>query len=361
MSERNPGTGGLRPDHGEPPPWPEGPEASVFDRPAPRAHVPAPSPEPPDPSTMRTEQWPSALYPDQHGYPPAGQHPYAPPSQHGYPPAGQRAYAPPDQGRYDAPGHAPAPAHQRPPGDGAAPRGRGRGRRPDAAPGGGRSDEPSRSRGGGGLPFGLGFLVGVVGVACFLAGLVVLPWFVVTDPIGGSEQEVRLADIRSSFSVAETDPDDLLPGEAPAATEPGGTDADGTTLPGGLPTPGDVTDAAEGQVRDAAATAAASALDEGKTRYLELYTGTLWMVVAGAAVLAVVFSTVLSPRSFALSLLLGFRRLAGAVTVLGAVAHGAALWVVFSGEGAPSPAWGVWLGVGGLAGVLVSSIIGPKG
>ena len=105
----------------------------------------------------------------------------------------------------------------------------------------------------------------------------------------------------------------------------------------------------------------ASALDEGKARYLELYTGTLWMVVAGAAVLAVVFSTVLSPRSFALSLLLGFRRLAGAVTVLGAVAHGAALWVVFSGEGAPSPAWGVWLGVGGLAGVLLASIIGPKG
>jgi hypothetical protein len=82
--------------------------------------------------------------------------------------------------------------------------------------------------------------------------------------------------------------------------------------------------------------------------------------VAGAAVLAVVFSTVLSPRSFALSLLLGFRRLSGAVTVLGGLAHAAALWVVFSGQGAPSPAWGVWLGVGGLVGVLLASIIGPK-
>ena len=353
MSERNPGTGGRRPDHGEPPPWPEGPESSVFDRPAPRAHVPAPSPEPdppPDPATLRTQQWPSALYPDQGGYPPPTRSGYPPPAPGGYAPPTQRGYVPPDQRGYGAPDHAAAPPARQPAAaDAAAARRRGTG----ASPGGTRSDEPSRS-GGGGLPFGFGFLVGVVGLGCFLAGLIVLPWFVVADPISGEDQEVRLEDIRSSFSVAATDPDDLLPGQDGAEPTP-------TTLPDGVPTPGEVTDVAEDQVRDAAATAAASALDEGKARYLELYTTTLWVIVAGAAVLAVVFSTVLSPRSFALSLLLGFRRLSGAVTVLGGVAHGAALWVVFSGQGAPSPAWGVWLGVGGLVGVLLASVIGPKG
>lgn len=315
---------------------------------------------------MRTQQWPSALYPDQgaypppapSGYPPPPSSGYAPPDRQGYAPPDQRGYAPPDQGWYDAPAHAPAAPGPRPPDDGSGPRRRGR--RPDAAPGGGRSDEPSRS-GGGGLPFGLGFLVGVVGLGCFLAGLIVLPWFVVEDPTSGTEQEVRLEDIRSSFTVPETDPDDLLPGQDAEAPVPDAADPSGTTLPAGIPTPGELTDAAEDQARDAAATAAASALDEGKARYLELYTGTLWLVVSGAAVLAVVFSTVLSPRSFALSLLLGFRRLSGAVTVLGGLAHGAAVWVVFSGEGAPSPAWGVWLGVGGLVGVLLASIIGPKG
>jgi hypothetical protein len=46
--------------------------------------------------------------------------------------------------------------------------------------------------------------------------------------------------------------------------------------------------------------------------------------------------------------------------LLAAAAHGAALWVVFSGSGAPSPAFGVWLGVGGLGGVFVVVILGPK-
>ena len=104
----------------------------------------------------------------------------------------------------------------------------------------------------------------------------------------------------------------------------------------------------------------AGAIDSGKSRYLELYTDVLWLVLAGAVALAVLFSTILSPRSFALSLLLGFRRLSGAVTVLAGMAHGAALWIVFTGAGAPTPAPGVWVGVGGLAAVLLACIVGPK-
>ena len=76
--------------------------------------------------------------------------------------------------------------------------------------------------------------------------------------------------------------------------------------------------------------------------------------------LAVVFSTLLAPRSWALSLLLGVRRLAGLATVLAGLAHGVALWIVFTGDGAPTPAFGVWLGVAGLAAVLLGGDIGPK-
>ena len=86
----------------------------------------------------------------------------------------------------------------------------------------------------------------------------------------------------------------------------------------------------------------------------------LWVGVAGIVVAAAVVSTLLAPRSAALSLLLGVRRLAGALTVLAALAHGAALWIVFSGDGSPSPAFGVWLGVGGLVAVLAGCVIGPR-
>jgi hypothetical protein len=184
-----------------------------------------------------------------------------------------------------------------------------------------------------GFPIGAGVLVGMAGLVCFLLGLVVLPWF----SSGG--QEVTLSDIRTAFTLPETQPEDI-PG---ASTEEPPPDADG------IPSPGEVGDAVEGEVRDAAAAAAADAVDTGKSWYLELYTETLWMI-----------STILAPRSFALSLLLGFRRLSGFVTVLVGAAHGAALWIVFSGDGAPTPAPGVWLGVGGLAAVLLGCILGPK-
>jgi hypothetical protein len=160
-----------------------------------------------------------------------------------------------------------------------------------------------------------------VGLACFVVGVAVLPWF------EAAGREATLADIRTTFTVAETDPDDVLPGPA----EPAG-----------------------------AARVAAAAVDSGKARYLELYTDTLWTAAIAAAALAVVFSTVLTPRSTVGALMLGVRSLASLAVVLAGAAHGAALWVVFSGTGGPSPAFGVWLGVGGLAGVFLACLLGPR-
>jgi hypothetical protein len=212
-----------------------------------------------------------------------------------------------------------------------------------------RSRDRDRGRGGGGgigFPFGLGALVGVIGAACVVAALTVLPWFEVAG------QEVLLEDMRTAFSLPETDGGDLV-GDTDTTTPP-------TTGDGGLPTPEEVTGAIQDEVTDAAGEAAASAIDTGKARYLELYVDTLWWVIAAVAVLAVVFSTILTPRSFALGLLLGFRRISGSFVVLAAIAHGVALWIVFTGDGAPDPAQGVYIGVGGLAAVLLACIIGPK-
>ncbi len=218
---------------------------------------------------------------------------------------------------------------------------------------GGRSapgTDRSRDADGAGLPFGLGAVVGLTGAVAFLVALVVLPWFTVAG------EGATLSDIREAFTVAATDPSDVVPG----AGEP-----TASTLPEGeIPTPGEVTDAvtdaAEQQARDAAGDAAAAVIDTGRSRYLELYTDVLWVGVAGIVVVAAVVSTLLAPRSAALSLLLGVRRAAGALTVLAALAHAAALWVVFSGDGSPSPAFGVWLGIAGLGAVLAGCVIGPR-
>ena len=105
MSERDPRAGGRRPDHDEPSPWAEGPGSSVFDRPAAprppgrRSYVPPPAA--PDPSTLPTQQWPGALYPDQGAY--------APTDPGAYPPTDHRGYAPPDHGRYPPRTGAPTP------------------------------------------------------------------------------------------------------------------------------------------------------------------------------------------------------------------------------------------------------------
>ncbi|HEX6420337.1 MAG TPA: hypothetical protein VFZ77_17690, partial [Acidimicrobiales bacterium] len=199
-------------------------------------------------------------------------------------------------------------------------------------------------RSGGGLPVGAGALIGVAGIVGVVLSLMVLPWFTVAG------QDVTLPDIRDGFAAQDTPPDEA-PGD-PAAVA--------TTLPDGIPTAGEVQDIVEDRVREAAAEAVTTAVEEGKARYLELYVSTLWLAVLGVAVAAVVLSTLLSPRSAALSLLVGFRFLSGFLTLAAAAAHGVALWAVFGDDPAPPVGVGAWLGLVGLAGVLLACAAGPK-
>ena len=354
MSERWPagGSGSGRRGRDEPEPdWLEHSGSSVFDAPPSRAGRDRDRP-PPDPSgdpwadpSVRPP-WPEPSAPagaDQWGAPPErAADPWQERRRRAAPwatPPGGQSHATPA-----APPTRPQPPARPPSRDGGPPPGaRGRDR------GAGRADDRDRRDGGsdgGGLqsPIGLGAVVGGLGVLDFLAALVVLPWFTA----GGDD--VTLSDLRSAFEVPATDPADL----------PGAGDPAATTLPEGIPSPDDVAGAVEQEARDAATSAAASAIDDGKSRYLELYADTLWLIVAATVSVATLLSTVLAPRSMALSLLLGVRRFAGAAIVLAALAHAAALWVVFTGDGAPSPAMGVWLGVAGLAGVLAGCVIGPR-
>ena len=360
MSERTPRAG--RGPSQEPDEWLEHSGSSVFGPPrAPRSPAPPPAPAG-EPAGPPSRTWnPAPWAPVTRGEPPPTEP--APPTRTWDPAPWATAArggsatdasrqaptrpGPPPPGR-PPPGRAGAGTRSRPADGGARPSGAGRNRaagRPGS--GGGRSNDGEGA--GLRLPFGLGAVVGLTGALAFLAALVVLPWFTVAG------EGATLSDIRDAFTVTATDPSDVVPG----AGEP-----TSSTLPdGAIPTPDQVTDAvtdaAEQQARDAAGDAAAAALDTGRSRYLELYTDVLWLGVAAVVVAAAVASTLLAPRSAALSLLLGVRRMAGGLTVLAALAHGAALWVVFSGDG-PSPAFGVWLGLGGLVAVLAGCVIGPR-
>jgi hypothetical protein len=321
------------------------------------------SPSPYDARTAWQPRWHSTASPpgsaDTAAYPP-GSSDTAPYPPVGWPPTPSHGYAPP---RHRPEGRSGVRSRRASEGQGGA------GRRPPAGdPRGDRSPRDGRGGGGGrrGL-LGAGLVVGAMGLACFVVGVAVLPWF----EAGG--QEATLADIRTAFTVSETDPDDLFPDPAESAgagdqqetADQGGEssgDGDGDlpdTVPS-IPSPDEVNDTVEDAVRDEAARVATAAIDSGRARYLELYTNTLWTAAIAAAALGVVFSTVLTPRSTVGALMLGVRSLAGLAVVLAGAAHGAALWVVFGGAGAPSPAFGVWLGVGGLAGVLLACLLGPK-
>jgi hypothetical protein len=333
---------------------PDDPSPSVFDRPTqpqePRTPTPPTRAQAP---VERTAQYPASA---GNGWP----GPAAPPQRPGpgaYPDQGYPGYPPdpryPPRPPQPGPGHDPRypPTRPRRP-EGTPPRGYDRSpadssRRGRARSSGDADRGRDRSRSGVGFPFGLGALVGLLGLAGFLGSLLVLPWF------EADGEEVTLPDIREAFEIPPTDPDSLLPdsGEGGEAPLPG-TD-------GEVPTPEEITEAAQDVARDAAAQVAADVIDTGKARYLELYSETLWLVSAVGVSLAVLFSTILAPKSFALSLILGFRRLSGFVTILAAGAFGGALWVIFSGDG-PTPGLGVWAGVAGLALVLFAAILGPK-
>jgi hypothetical protein len=316
MGRPNPGSPGRRSVPEVPPDPPKYPGSSVFGDVGNRhgQDQPPRSPSGWAPPVDQTLQMPQP-YPDQ--WPPPEQVPQ--PTE----PA--------------APGLRRPPEHRRP-----GPQRRPPGQRSDRQP----SRRPQARRSGVRLPVGAGALVGLAGLTCFLLALLVLPWFSVGD------QDVTLPDIRTAFTVGETQDADPVPEPADAVPS--------TPPDDGIPSADEVSDAVEQQVRDAAAQAATTVIDTGKARYLELYVERLWIGVAVGVALAVVFSTILAPRSMALSLILGFRRLSGVVTVLAGVVHGAALWVVFSGDGAPDPAFGVWLGLVGLGGVLIGCILGPR-
>jgi hypothetical protein len=197
------------------------------------------------------------------------------------------------------------------------------------------------------LPFGLGSLFGVAGLALFVLSLTSLPW----ARAGGVD--MSLPDIREAFATIGDLPSDTGTATTTTLTVP-------STLPEGIPSPGDVQGAVEDQVRDAATDAANAAVDSAKGTYLELYSKTIWLFAAIAIGLAVLFATILAPTSFALKLILGFQRMGSAVTVLVGILHGVALWVVFSGSPAPTPALGTYAGIAGLLFVLVGCILGPR-
>jgi hypothetical protein len=314
-------------------------ESSVFGSPV-GSRPPDQAPYPYETEVQDQPQYPhEPTLPQRPAYP--GGPPQPPPP--GYPGEPGQPGPSPYPGQVHVPEPPPAPP-QPPPGPYDQPmEPRPRRPRPQAPDRQGREQEPRRSPGLG-LPFGAGTLFGVAGLVCFVLALMVLPWF----RAGGFE--VTLSDIRTGFTVPETQPEDI----------PGAGDGASTTQPEGIPSPDQVGDTVEQEVRGTAAEAAANAIDAGKARYLELYAETLWVIAAVGVALAVLFSTILTPRSFALSLLLGFRRLSGFVTILAGAAHGAALWIVFTGDGAPNPSFGVWLGIGGLAAVLIGCILGPK-
>ena len=384
MSDRDPGAGPRRPARRPPDDWADERArhgSSVFGPPTggqdPRTRdqgryaPPTPGesdwPEWQDPSPYEARTARQRGWQDTDAYPPGPAtteaFPPGPADTAPYPPVGwppSSGYAPP---RHDPQGRPGAPSRRAGGGQGGAGRRPGRDPRSEGSPRDERSGRGGRR--GGGLPLGAGALVGVAGLACFVLGLAVLPWF----EAGG--HEATLADIRTAFTVAETDPDELLPDPADEGVQQDPVDQGGespqegaggdlpVTVPS-IPSPDDVTATVEDAVRDEAARTAASAIDSGKARYLELYTNTLWMAAIGAAALAVVFSTILTPRSTVGALLLGIRTLAGLAVIFAGAAHAVALWVVFSGAGAPSPAVGVWLGAAGLAGVLLACVLGPK-
>jgi hypothetical protein len=323
-------------DRYEHPHWPgetDGPGSSVFDPTRPTAPSPPAPPQYPG-YADRQAHIPPPTPPTMPQYPTAPQYPTPQ-----YPP---EPSPDPTRPQPRLPDHGPPPGRSYPPDPGPGRRSRGR----DDRSGYDRSyDDRDGSRGragrerggrGRGFPLGAGFFIGASGLACFLLALLVLPWF----EAGG--REVTLADIRESFTLAATDP-----ASVPGAESGGDAASDPAEL-------------AESQARDIGARMAASAIDSGRARYLEIYTETLWWVIAVGVSLSVLFSTILTPKSAVLSLLLGFRRLSGLVTILAGFVHGAALWVVFTGTNAPDPAFGVWLGLGGLGAVLLGCILGPK-
>jgi hypothetical protein len=175
------------------------------------------------------------------------------------------------------------------------------------------------------------------------------------------------------------------PGDPTATSVPtGGTGIPATTAPtvtASSPAPTVVPGAATATTLPAAAPAASGAMGTLGGDYIEAFTEWGWIAVLALTGVAVLFSTLIVPRSFGGRLLTGFLmaavigllvnaadregisapRVTGAlVTILAGAGLAGALWQLFGEDAAPSPAWGVWVGVGGATAALLGCLLGTR-
>ncbi|HLM64299.1 MAG TPA: hypothetical protein VK306_08390 [Acidimicrobiales bacterium] len=115
--------------------------------------------------------------------------------------------------------------------------------------------------------------------------------------------------------------------------------------------------------------------------YIDAFAEWGWIAVLVLTGIAVLFSTLIVPRSFAGRLVTGFLtaavvgllvnaadregtsapRVTGAlVTILAGAGFAGAVWQLFGEDTAPSPAWGVWVGVGGATAAMLGCLLGTR-
>ena len=175
---------------------------------------------------------------------------------------------------------------------------------------------------------GAGAIVAIVGLVLFMLSLFALPW------ISEGGEDVTLSDIGKALDAA----DDVATGPPTSA--------------------------------------------DHKADYLQLYAQGLGIAVLVWLGAAVIFSTLVVPRSKGARAAVGFMlagvvglianiadeggkvgpRLSGAlVTLIGGAAHAYALSIVFvDPEPAPDPTFGVWLGLIGLAAIMTGCLLGTR-
>jgi hypothetical protein len=218
----------------------------------------------------------------------------------------------------------------------------------------------------------------LVGLGLALASLTVLPW------VHAFEQSISLPDIRHAFEQADSPTSGIGTPSTPATTLPITTLPPITTAPPGqggtpplntvVPPIGDLSD-------QPSASLPASDSSSSRDDFIETYARWLWIVSLGLAALALLLSTALVPSDISGRMATGFLmggivglmingldkkgtwgpRLAAALACLIAGGlHVAAMVNLFTGDGAPDPAAGPWIGLLGFAIVLTGCVIGTR-
>jgi hypothetical protein len=241
---------------------------------------------------------------------------------------------------------------------------------------------------------GVGLVLGAVGVLALVLSLTALPW------VSAGGDEATFSDIRDAFDALDDfggvggtpDPPDVTVPPVDGSLPGGGSMGDPVSpvpppgvrrqeppvgvpvTPPGAPDPG--VPVSPGDIEPGPPPPAG--LD---SEYLEAYVMAVWLVVVAMAALAVVFATWVVPRSrggrmatgFLMAGVLGLAvnavdgegtvgpRVAGALVLLLCLgAHGAAVYDLFGEDLAPDPAWGVWVGIGGLVLALLGCVMGTR-